>query len=158
MKLVYKKGYVLVEVIIALSVLTVGFLSLIYLLNSAIGLNRVVAENYIATYLAAEGIEIVKNIIDTNVLNSGRTWNSGLGDGEYEVNYNSTDLSPYRNRFLNLDNNNRYTYSSGNPTPFKRKIIIQNSADAIKVISIVSWKSRAGDSQIQLEDVFYNNF
>lgn len=162
MKLIYeiicKKGYILIEAIIALSVLTVGFLSLIYLLNSAIGLNRVVAENYIATYLAAEGIEIVKNIIDNNILNPGQAWNSGLSDGLYEVDYNSVNLSPYQGsgRFLNLDNNNTYNYNSGTPTPFKRKISIQNSTDAIKVISIVSWKSRAGDSQIQLEDVFYN--
>ncbi|MCX7589353.1 MAG: hypothetical protein N2Z85_00215 [Patescibacteria group bacterium] len=153
-----RRGQALVESIIALSVLTLGFLSLIGLLNNSIGLTKVANENYVATYLASEGIEIVKNIIDNNRLQK-IAWNSGLNNGDYEVEYSSLSLQPYQNRFLKFDNQNGvYNYSNGTNTIFKRKINIQNLVDAIKVTSIVSWTSR-GEAQynIQLEDVFYNS-
>lgn len=151
------KGYVLVEIIIALSVLTIAFLSLIVLLNNAIGLSRVVSEYYIATYLAGEGIEIVRNIISTNVLRNNQ-WNGGLSDGTYEVEYNSQNLLSDQGRFLRFDpSTNIYNYNSGNTTPFKRKIQILNQPDTIKVISTVQWTSRGGAQySIQLEDYFYN--
>ncbi|MGB9609003.1 MAG: type IV pilus modification PilV family protein, partial [Minisyncoccia bacterium] len=154
-----RQGQILVEAIIALSVLTVGFLSLIGLLSNSIGLSKVVNENYIATYLAGEGIEIVRNIIDTNRLTSGNAWNQGINDGFYEVEYNSVSLNPNQDRFLKFNNiNNVYNYQSGVDTPFKRKIEIQNSTDRIKIISTVSWTSRGGaQNEIQLEDYVYNS-
>lgn len=158
MNFIENKGQVLVESIIALTVLTLGFLSLIGLLNSSIGLTKIANENYIATYLAAEGIEVVKNIIDNNRLNPAAAWNQSLGNGEYELEYNSLNMQSYQDRFLKFNNqNNTYNYSNGVDTIFKRKIIIQNLTDAIKVASLVSWKSRGGvESKVQLEDVFYN--
>jgi len=155
------KGQAIVESIIALSVLTIGFLSLIGLMSNAIGLSRVNAEYYIATYLAAEGIEVVKNIIDTNVM-SNRAWNDRLVQGSYEVEYNSLSLLLNQNRFLNFDPNTKiYSYSTtGQITPFKRKIEIQNiNSNHIRVKSIVSWTSRGGAQfQVDLEDHFYNSF
>src|SRR3989344_7355701 len=73
-----RSGQALVEVMVAVSILTVGFLGIVGLLSRALALNRVVADNYTATYLAAEGIEITKNIVDGNVV-QGQPWNSGGG-------------------------------------------------------------------------------
>jgi hypothetical protein len=153
-----KKGQVLVETIIALSVLTIGFLSLIGLLSNAIGLNRTVSENYIATYLAAEGIEIVRNIIDTNRL-IGLPWNQGITNGNYEIEYSSTALLLNQNRFLKFDSqNNTYGYQNGVDTPFKRTIAIENSTDRIKITSIVTWTGRGGSlNEVRLEDYVYNS-
>lgn len=164
-----KSGQVLVESIIALSVLLVGFLSLISLLNNSLGLNRVVTENYIATYLAAEGIEYVKNKIDTNILNLGVPWNQGLNDGYYELKLNGNDFSLERIYStssvpsLKFDPNNKvYNYDTGPDTPFKRYIYIQNkfhngSQDEIVVNSVVFWTSRGGGRyEVNLEDHFFN--
>jgi len=157
------KGQAIVESIIALSVLTVGFLSLIALMSNAIGLSKVNSEYYVATYLAAEGIEVVKNIIDTNVI-ARKSWNDGLAtDGDYEVEYNSSSLLPNQNRYLNFDfnpNNKTYNYSAGERTPFKRVIRIDNiNSNHIKVKSTVFWTSRGGAQfQVDLEDHFYNSF
>lgn len=157
MNLKQNKGQVLVESIIALSVLTIGFLSLIGLLNSSIGLTKVANESYVATYLAAEGIEIVKNMIDDNNLNPGLSWNQGLGNGDYEADYKDNSLHLYQGNFLKFDSDDGYNYARGENTLFKRKITIQNlSSDSIKVISIVNWTSRGGvNSEVKLEDVFY---
>jgi hypothetical protein len=160
-----KSGQVLVESIIALSVLLVGFLSLISLLNNSLGLNRVVTENYIATYLAAEGIEYVKNKIDTNILNTGLPWNHQLNDGYYELIFTGNDFSlislPSTSSasLLKFDpNNNFYNYNTGSDTPFKRYIYIQNkSANEIVVNSVVFWTSRGGGKyEVNLEDHFFN--
>ena len=165
------KGQAIVESIIALSVLTVGFLSLIALMSNAIGLSKVNSEYYVATYLAAEGIEVVKNIIDTNVMTSGISWNQYLNDGLYEVEYNTqgSELSskkindPRVSRYLNFDfnpNNRTYNYSTGERTPFRRVIRIDNiNSNHIKVKSTVFWTSRGGAQfQVDLEDHFYNSF
>jgi hypothetical protein len=155
------EGQIIVESIIALAVITVGFLSLIALMSNAIGLSKVNSEYYIATYLAAEGIEVVKNIIDNNAI-AQNPWNKGLTtNGTYEVEYNSLSLLPNQNRFLNFDPNSKiYSYSNGQPTRFKRVIEIKNiNANHIKVKSTVSWVSRGGAQfQVDLEDHFYNSY
>jgi hypothetical protein len=166
------EGQIIVESIIALAVITVGFLSLITLISNAIGLSRVNSEYYIATYLSAEGIEIIKNIIDTNVITTSTLWNQYLNDGFYEVEYNTqgSELSskkindPRVSRYLNFDpdpNSKIYSYSpNGQPTPFKRVIEIKNiNANHIKVKSTVFWTSRGGAQfQVDLEDNFYNSY
>ena len=38
------------------------------LLSNSIALNRVVNDQFIANYLAMEGIEVVKNIVDGNII------------------------------------------------------------------------------------------
>lgn len=166
MKNFRRKGQVLVEAIIALSVLLVGFLSLISLLNNSLGLSRVITENYIATYLASEGIEYVKNVIDTNILNPGRAWNQGLNNNLYELRYNiggNFQLIPINSTSslsnLKFDSNNKvYNYSTGQDTPFKRYIQIQNkSQNEIVVNSVVFWKSGGGGNfEVNLEDHFFN--
>ncbi len=165
MKNFLRKGQALVEAIVALSVLLVGFLSLISLLNNSLGLSRVVVENYIATYLAAEGIEYVKNVIDNNTLNNN-PWNQSLAnDGYYELIYNNgvfqlngiQSTSSLSN--LKFDSNsNSYNNNSGQDTPFKRYIQIQNkSANEIVVNSVVFWTSRGGGKlEVNLEDHFFN--
>jgi hypothetical protein len=165
-----KSGQVLVESIIALSVLLVGFLSLISLLNNSLGLNRVVTENYIATYLAAEGIEYVKNKIDTNILNPGLPWNHQLNDGYYELKFNGNDFSlePLSSTssasLLKFDSNNKvYNYNNTFPdTPFKRYIYIENRPPNVRpneivVNSVVFWTSRGGGKyEVNLEDHFFD--
>lgn len=89
------------EMLVALSALTIGLLGIVTLLNFSLGLNRTVADNYRATYLAAEGIEIVKSLVITN--NAGaatgdplatRTWCSGLPAGDYELDYRAKAPPP----------------------------------------------------------------
>ena len=84
------RGQAIIEVLVAVSMLTVGFLGVVTLLAKSLGLNRVVTESYTATYLAVEGVELVKNLIDANsIAGAGTPWNSGLTDGTYEADYAS---------------------------------------------------------------------
>lgn len=151
-------GYLLIEVMVAVSLLTVGFLGILKLSSNAIGLNRVVSDQFIANYLAMEGIEVVKNIIDANVINA-RPWGDDLNSGNFEISYNGLELEYNQRRYIKFDENIvRYNYQSGIETPFIRTIYIDNlSSDEIKVNSIVSWTGREGTKfDVNLEDHFFN--
>lgn len=154
-----RRGQVIVEAIVALSVLVVGFLGAFALLSRALYLNRVIADNYTATYLASEGIEVVKNLVDHNFL-AGQPWNEGFSDGDFKVEYStdSTPLQLYIGNTLRFDPlTNFYSYSGSEPTKFTRRIrITLVSIDEMKVASIVDWSTGLAQSSVNLEDRFFN--
>lgn len=167
-----RKGQSLVELIAALGVLTVGFLGIVTLLSRSFFLSRVTADEITGTYLASEGIEITKNLIDHDVYASlasppvGSGWGScfGGGGGDFEFDYTTTNCPPgiYSGTHLRFDPaTHRYGYgSSGGSTitGFTREIRISvPSATEIVVNSIVRWSTGPLASQsINLEDHFYH--
>ena len=134
-------------------------LGILTLLGRSLGLNRVVADNYVSMYLASEGVEVVKNILDDNVIH-GRGWNEGFADGAYEVDFASEALARIQSspRTLSFDAGNHYGYGAGIATSFRRVIGIRLvGSDQIVVISTVSWETRGGGAfDIALEDHFFN--
>lgn len=156
-------GQLLVEAMIAISVTIVGLLGIFSLLSRSLGLYKTVADQYVAANLAAEGIEVVKNILDSNAI-SGSAWNKGLAASQkfaFGVQYNSEAIDQsLSEKNLRFDSTSQlYNYETGTPTNFKRVITIENiSPDEIQVNSEVIWKTRGGlaDSKIDLEDHFFN--
>jgi len=149
-----------IEAIIAASVLVVGLLGALTLLNRSLGLQRAVSNNYIGTYLASEGVEIVKNMIDANILQS-RPWNDGLSAGDSEADYASAALTPFsgEGRSLIFDAvSHLYGYGRvGTKTNFIRRVrITAVSADEMRVNSIVTWTTGLAQSSINVEDHFFN--
>ena len=156
-----KKGQLLIEAIIAIRIMVIGLLGTFSLISQSLGLYRVAYEEYVASNLAAEGVEVVKSLIDTNIITGGIPWNQGLAsDGNFGIQYNSTVLDPtLTNKNLLYDSTTGfYNYTTGTPSNFKRTITIKNvSADEIQVNSVVAWKGRGGlDSKVDLEDHFFN--
>lgn len=151
------KGYLLIESMVAISILIIGVLGILNIFSRSAGLNQVVNDQFIGTYLAAEGVEIVKNIIDSNIINK-RPWNEGINNGEFEVDYISLNLSPNQSSYLLFDSEtNFYSYQKGSPTKFIRTIIINVNSEIIKVNSTVKWKTRGGgEFKADIEDYFYN--
>ncbi|MBN2197882.1 hypothetical protein JW698_01655 [Candidatus Wolfebacteria bacterium] len=152
------KGYLLIESIIAISIIVVGILGVLNLLSRSIGLNQMVNDQFIGNYLAAEGIEIVKNIIDSNIIN-GNPWNSGLSSSKsFEVDYRSNNLLDDNNSYLLFNpDTNFYSYEKGSQTRFIRTIkIVPVGMEEIKVNSIVKWDIKGVKFEINLEDHFFN--
>lgn len=179
-------GQLLLESAIAITVLIVGLLGILGLLARSFSLNKIVTSRYTAAYLAAEGIEVVKNLIDKNVV-LGAGWNNGLGeDGYYEISYDfnegvyrlSIDKKPEENKwtdfqFLCFDAQGQdrlFNYDSAcytsPPTKqkslFKRAVRIKNISDInavsnqIQVNSMVFWKIGGIDYLVDAEDHFFN--
>ena len=101
MKFRSNRGQSLVEMLVAISIIVVSLLGILALINRSLGLNRVVADQYIATYLAAEGIELVKNYFDHSYfISSGPFYGwQGAGaiiPGVYQIGYDDSNaaLSP----------------------------------------------------------------
>ncbi|MBI2013261.1 MAG: hypothetical protein HYS87_00255 [Candidatus Colwellbacteria bacterium] len=152
-------GQLLVEAVIALTLVTIGLLGIFSLLSNSFGMHRVATNQYIASTLAAEGIEVVKNIIDRNALLDGVAWNSGISNGSYEVDYTSEELTAASGQILKFEEARGYGYwAGGEKTIFTRTVVVENlSDDEIKVNSIVEWRDRSRlDMEVNVEDRFFN--
>lgn len=137
----YSKGFTLLETIVAIGVITTGFVSALALITNSYFYISNIQNRLVAANLAAEGIELVRNIRDNNWLQS-QAWNLGLNEGDYQVAYDSASLSPYSGNPLLLDANGIYNYASGTSTsPYVRKISIAAISNyQMRVTSAVTWK------------------
>lgn len=157
-----QSGQVLIESVVSISLVTVGLLGILTLLSNSIAFNRNVTNKFVATYLAAEGIEVIKNIEDTNFTHRDRgdLWNLHLNDGTYEIAYDSAgDLTAATSRPLLFDSSTGvYNYDpSGQPTIFTRTVQITNRPPyELIVTSTVQWVDKGKPEQVELEDHFFN--
>ena len=159
-----EKGFTFLEVIIALFVLVVGIVAAYLVSQTPIFYTQNSINRLTAAFLAQEGIEIVRNIRDTNWVN-GRDWKGGLemcaSGGEYCYgDYNTTGLSPDSDPPY-LQFGNFFSYDSGPDTKFKRKIVIDLIEDSeepsfLGVKSIVEWSHKGKSYEIAVEDKLYN--
>ena len=161
-----QRGQLLIEAIVAVSLMLVGLLGIFGVLSRSLGLSRVAADQYVAVNLASEGIEIAKNILDSNI-KKGVAWNSGgFDDEDTFVGYLSSELGNQpgicEGEELYIDPaTGFYTCEviSGVRSKFSRNLSITTDlgGDRIKIISTVTWKIRGGtDSSVAVEDHFYN--
>jgi len=148
------------EVIISVAVITTAIVASISLISYSVSSIVSNQNKMIAIHLAQEGIEIVKNIRDTNWLLDKRgelNWRDGLDEGNYRVQYNQVSLLSFSNTSLKINSNNIYQYSSGSRTPFYRRIsIVHISNEQIKVVCEITWQEKARNKSVQLESRLYN--
>ncbi|MBU2101679.1 hypothetical protein KKH05_03105 [Patescibacteria group bacterium] len=171
-----QKGQLMVEAMVAISLLLVGMMGTFGVLSQSLGLSRLTVDQYIATNLASEGIEVVKNVIDAEYV-SQKTFSNLLvsaNDKFCSVNYdeglaNCRSTEPKlnkqnsRNFLIKQDNDGMYG-SEGEDTNFMRYVFIKfedidhdEYTDVIKVESRVFWVGRGGiDLDVVLADRFYN--
>lgn len=157
------KGQTIVEAMVSISIALVGLLGVLSLTSRSMAFNNDMSQKFVASYLAAEGIEIVKNLIDTDIVR-GRNWDSNINNiGPYE--YEVDTISGIRGQFLSTNlklNGGKYEYSTGVDTPYTRKVVITKlntdstlaDYEEIKVESVVLWKSRGSDITVNVIDVF----
>lgn len=160
----FQKGFTMLEVIVAISMLTVGIIGASALITQTISLAATSSNRLIASFLAQEGIELVRNIRDRNWL-QGLNWDSGLDPDPngYQIDYDDSDLSPYSDlSFLKIDSN-LYNYSSGNLTKFKRKITLSvpstsecPAGDCFSVKVEVFWQEKRGSRTFLAQENLYN--
>ena len=178
-----RRGQTLVEALMALGILTMGFLGIATLLTKSFQLNRTVTNDTQATYLAAEGIELAKNLIDHDVYAGFATGGPGTDDFGacfpqsgyyYPIDYKTTDCStlnyaapsaPPSPTPLYLDPNTGFftKNSSGmEKTDFTRSVEIIDTTNTngtivdVDVRSTVTWASGQMSDVVTLEDHFYN--
>ncbi len=158
------RGFTLIEVIIAIVVLTIGVLGTYALVSRVVSATSLSVSQLTASYLGQEGLELVRNVRDTNFLRIRQAesilWTNGLlgcASG-CEIDYNDAGFVSYQDRFLKATGS-FYAYDSGQDTKFKRKITItQPSANALEILVKVTWQERGNAREIQAADKLYNWF
>ena len=158
-KIYYKKlnkqGFTIVEVAISIFVLSIAVIGVYSAFTLVALLTSDIEERFIGVYLAQEGIEIIRNIRDTNWV-LGKNWedirgiydNGDCSNGcqaDYTANTDTSLIFPWAGgAYLYIDNNGFYGYGDVTKTKFKRKIIIEETgAGAIHVSVEVSWNKKA---------------
>lgn len=170
------RGFTLLEVIVAIFILTVGIGGSFVLIQQTISTASMVRSRLIATYLGQEGIEIVRNIRDNNWLEQRESlqtpplpvWNDGMSgcqgptnccEGDYETDMlpSKTPLAPVAGcdfdnlNYLNIDSGGFYSYLPGTQTKFKRKILIEPiEENKMKVVAIVQWKEKTEIYEVEV--------
>ncbi len=153
-----KRGFTLIEVIVAILVVTVGVSAAYIVIQQIISYTYQISSRLTAAYLAKEGIEIVRNIRDTNWL-QGEDWDEGLkvsqcncyaSENKYcEADYNDTQAMtkcgivcvdpPCVSDFQPLKiNSGFYSYENGSETKFYREFIIKPGTN-LEVAVLVWW-------------------
>ena len=115
-------GFTILEVVVAISLITVGITAIFTLYQQTISITRVSSQRLIAAYLAQEGIEIVRNIRDTNWIED-QAWDTGLGEGSWEGDYQDTQsLTPWVDpgNYLEITPGGFYEYSGSSSAIPKR--------------------------------------
>lgn len=135
----FKRGFSLLESIVAIAVLMIGVSSAIAALNQSVALSPKIKNKVIAAHLAQEGIELVRNIRDNNWTSGAASWDVGLNAGSGCVQYDSDIFDTSCASFLMKFDGAHYIHTSDASAIFSRQINITNiSANEMKVESMVN--------------------
>lgn len=162
-KLQTKKGFSLLETIVAISILALALSGILSLSSMGIRSSRQAVNQTAAFFLASEAIEYVRNVRDGNVL-AGRSWSSGLSCSEPNGCY--VDVP---NQALNAcagpcpkirfdGATNLYNHLSGEDTIFTRQILISviDPEKEAKLTVNIFWPFGGITRNFTLETYIYN--
>lgn len=154
-------GFSILEIVIALNIVTVGLLGVFSLVIQNLQAQTINKDYLIASMLAQEGIELVRNVRDTNFLqeDQGNDWKNGIPSdtntdivhgGQYTINYD-LEIKSVAGGFaddstrLYIDSG-KYSHANtsglGILTPYRRLIEVYDYGDYIQVGSNVIWSER----------------
>jgi len=175
-----QEGSLMIESMVAASLVVVGLLGLFNLIYNSTVRDSLAIHRLQATYLAAEGIEVIKNISDADVANGNR-WDCGPGssrdscqpfDSCYLVSYDSNlsnlaSSTTGANLFFATSSTGDGVFApSGNfsmnglsasKTLFTRKVCVDASSGTYMVVtSTVTWSERGQNESITLSDLLYD--
>ena len=160
----------MIESLVAISVGMFGLLGILTLVSKSMSMQNDLNHQFVANYLAAEGVELVRSGID-EFYSAGTegAWTGAQAGFEpnkkYQISYDGTwtefsGTAPDDLDFLYIQGG-LYGYFSPDAdtveTIFKREIeVIKSDEVSIQVISSVFWEDRGELETISLENVFYN--
>jgi prepilin-type N-terminal cleavage/methylation domain-containing protein len=167
------KGFTLVETMVAITVLVVGTLGPLVIAAQGIASGGYAKDQIIAYYLAQEGVEYIRSVRDTNVLNkvSKSLWltpldipcdgSSGKPGCKLDARAGTTPTACSSSTgcgLLKVTNSGYYGYSGSN-TVYTRTIkLIPGSTTDIETIQVtMNWTSRGSPRSLTLSEDLYNS-
>jgi hypothetical protein len=155
----FKNSFTLLEAIFSITILILTIVGAFTLVQLTLGFTPITQQKLIASYLVQEGIEIVRNIRDTNWI-SGLNWTNNLTTTtSYYLDSQSLqfpDLS-CSSQYLYLDSNSYNCRSSGSQTKFQRQITLTEiGSDQLEVLVEVEWQEKGRTHTIKAMENLYN--
>ena len=167
-----KNGFTLMEVLVAIFLITVGLSATLTLITKTIAFSQIESSKLTAAYLAQEGLEIVKNIRDANYLEKHMggdvywNWSNHLSSGSYSnFDYRSQTIPdpdcPGSNS-LRFDSTTGFYIccpSTDSDARFQRTITITITPDGnykLKVLVDVLWTERGNPHHVTAEEELYD--
>ena len=158
-----KRGFTLIEVITVLLIISLGMVGVLSLISQNIRSQSLNKNTLIAYQLAQEGVELIRQVRDTN-WREGVDWQTDLNAGTYYMDYQ--DRTPhlalsasYGN--LGSDSDGMYYSTPGSAAAgsgFSRLIRITEDATDPKILITVSiyWSDRGRNFSYDLEAELYD--
>ena len=158
-----QRGFTLIEVLVAIFIITVGAGGTIALIQKTLSFTSNAALQLRASYLAQEGMEIVRNIRDTNFIKihkgvEGSNWDDGLTECETgcQADYTYNALIAYEDTLLQLASG-IYSYTASKDSLFKRRItIIKQGNNKMDILVEVLWEERGRSHNVTAATELYN--
>ncbi len=157
-----RKGFTIVEVLVATFLVSVGIMGVFALIGRVASQSSQSLSRLSASFLAREGIEITRNMRDSNLLKLnkglGGLWTDGLlsCSAGCEIDYNDSSFVSYSGRFLK-NNASFYSYDSGTDTKFQRKITITSlNAYTLEVAVDIFWQDKGNAQSVRAATQLFN--
>lgn len=167
-----KKGFSLIETLVALTILLVAVVGPISLIGDSLHRIYYAKDEIVAIGLAQEGVELVRRVRDTNKLNAV-AWDTDIPVGYYTI--EPGNISGVSNTFVKpcgscvaeqpiyLDTTPGGLYWQSNPgsysaTQFSRIVRIEQVVTGVenKVTSTVKWKTGGDIGTITISENIFN--
>lgn len=165
----FQQGLTLVETLVSLFILSVAVMGSFALISYNLSTANDVKNSFIASGLAQEGMEVVRNLRDGDWFAAkpfgtfGDASGVAVPDGLYRVQWNSRSLiADVTNPPIKKDASGYYTYTSGTDTIFHREVEIKRvtptSGPVAEIIVTVrvTWGGHFGNKQIVAEEHLFD--
>ena len=175
-------GFTLIETLFAVLIFSSALIALMTIAGRGISATSDAEQSTTASYLAQEGIEVVRNIRDTNYGNNVTPWDSGFSTctqtAPCMVNYDRTGIiippilatctassnmigsgttSPTCPAVNESPSNGEYTDGTANPSQYFRTIYVVQTAttpvNEYEVVSRVNWVSKTIPHVVELDTI-----
>jgi prepilin-type N-terminal cleavage/methylation domain-containing protein len=169
----HEKGFTIIELMVTIIMLSVGIIGAYSAFSPFVSLTYNISNRFEAAYLGQEGLEIVRNMRDNNVIRSTNNhmanWSDGLLECDLgcQLDYKTgtlaqtfaNKLKPYDpSEFLKINADNAYSYDDGTNTRFQRKVTItqESGPDILKVSVLVTWDYNGSPFNFETVEYLYN--
>lgn len=155
-------GFTLVETLVSLFIVSIVLAATFAIITAHLRNATLMKNSFIASGLAQEGAEIVRNLRDSDWF-AGNDFGS-LSDGgptvseeTYCVQWDSPALISSCPGPLKKDNLGFYNYDSGEDTIFTRTVTVKlESTEELQIIVEVKWPDRGGIKSVVAEEHLFN--
>ena len=170
LKLKSGAGFTLLEVLVAIFIITAGIGGVLVLANQSVVTASINSQKLTAAYFAQEGLELARNYRDTNWL-EGEGWLTGLANGQWITDLRragmTSGVSSYLCRtagpsFFHYGGGANCAIAGWQRTIFRRTITLEQNPDGdpatndLRVQSQVTWAERGRSHAVTAEEILYD--